>query len=66
MNKSRDIKALSLTSKVQFCREAEISRPTLYKYLRGEEVLPVIEQAIKSACDRIVSREGAKRQPAPA
>lgn len=49
-------------SKVEFCLVAGISRPTLYKYLRGDEVIPAIELAIIRAAEALEKR----RQPAPA
>lgn len=40
-------------TKVEFARLAKVSRPTLYKWLRGEEVIPAVEQAILSALSRV-------------
>ena len=58
----RRIEILDKVSKVEFCQVAGISRPTLYKYLRGDEVIPAIELAIIRAATIIESRQ----QPAPA
>ncbi len=45
----RKLEILDSVSKVRFCQVAGISRPTLYKYLRGEDVIPAMELAIMQA-----------------
>lgn len=56
MKGKREIKALDMVSKVDFCRLARISRPTLYKYLRGEDVIPALEDAIIRTAARLESQ----------
>ncbi len=43
-------------TKVEFARLARISRPTLYKYLRGEDVIPALEDAIIRTAARLESQ----------
>ncbi len=62
MRNRREIKALDWVSKVEFCQMARISRPTLYKYLRGEDVIPALEDAILRTAARLESQA----EPAPA
>lgn len=45
-----------MVSKVDFCRLARISRPSLYKYLRGEDVIPALEDAIIRTAARLESQ----------
>lgn len=58
----RKIEVLETVSKVEFCRVAKISRPTLYRYLSGCEVTPIVEIAIARAISILEQRQ----QPTPA